>query len=126
MKRIVQAAAWLACILLLALSPFLAALLPLSREELVQRSFASWSGVLRIWKCEGWQSGAGSMNRWLNAGIEVFEKRNQGVYVQITDVSSEVMRKFTAVGTNPPDAVLFAPGMLESPQGLAVLEGNIP
>jgi len=121
MKRIVQAVSWLIAIVLIALSPFFAALLPSSRHSLVHRSLSSWSGVLRIWKCEGWQSGSGSLTPWLNACVAAFEKRHPGVYIQISDVSAETLRAFSSDELNPPDAVIFAPGMLESPESLLPL-----
>lgn len=118
MKRIFKTAAWMAMIMLIALAPFLSALLTVSHQELVRRSYDSWSGVLRVWKCEGWQCGSGSLTTWLNACVASFEKSHPGAYIQISDVSAEVLRNFCADEFNPPDAILFAPGLLETPDYL--------
>lgn len=121
MKRGLKAAAWLILMGMIAIGPFLAALLPVSSGELVRERYASWCGVLRIWKCEGWQCGSGSMNGWLNGCIAKFEKSHPGVYVQVTETSQEAIRGFREGKVNPPDAILYAPGMLETPSGLKEL-----
>ena len=126
MKRIAKAAAWLILTSMIALAPFLAASLTAAQENPVQKKYYSWTGVLRLWKCEGWQSGNGSLTAWLNACIEVFEKRHPGVYVQLTDVSEETMRNFGEGSVNPPDMILYAPGMLDVPYSLIELEESLP
>lgn len=126
MKRFLKAAAWLWAIALIALSPFLSALLPASRQELVQRSYASWCGVLRIWKCEGWPCGSGSLTAWLNECVAAFEKQYPGVYIQISDVSPEAMQRFSYGDAVPPDAILFPPGLFETPDALSVFDDSPP
>ena len=96
------------------------------RVNYVQEHFKAWTGVLRLWKCEGWQSGNGKLTGWLNACIEQFEKRHPGVYVQLTDVSEEAIADFMNVGVNPPDLILYAPGMLAAPYSLMQMENEMP
>ncbi len=126
MKRLVRAIAWLALACLGALSPFLLALLPVRGNELALSHDAGWTGVLRLWKCEGWQSGSGSLTGWLNGRIAEFEKRHPGVYIQLTDVSPETLAAFAAGDVNPPDLLLFAPGMLPDASHLSVLPETMP
>ena len=125
MKRIMRAGAWLMVIAMMAFAPFFAASLSAEKENPVRKSRTTWTGVLRLWKCEGWQSGNGSLTAWLNACIERFEKRNPGVYIQVKEVAAEAMRSFMN-SANPPDMILYAPGMLEAPYSLAVMEEEIP
>ena len=126
MKRIMRAAAWLILIVLIALAPFLAASIQAERPDYVREHYNSWTGVLRLWKGEGWQAGNGSLTGWLNACIEKFEKQHPGVYVQMTDVSAETMANFINAGVNPPDLVLYPPGMLDAPYSLVQLEAEMP
>lgn len=95
--------------------------LPTDSQPLVAEKYAGWSGVLRLWVCEGWQSGSGSLTGWLNRCIARFEKAHPGVYVQPQAVDADAIAAFTDSGIRPPDMLLFAPGMLASPEGLAAL-----
>lgn len=122
MKRVLRAAAW-ALLGLLALAwPATRARLPVVNEGQVQARHAGFAGVLRLWTCEGWQAGAGSLAAWLNACIARYERLHPGVYVQCTQVSEETIAAFWAIGDNPPDLILFAPGMLGSAAHLLAIE----
>ncbi len=110
------------CLVLLA--PLLiraARVLPMDSRSLVAEKYAGWSGVLRLWVCEGWPSGSGSLSAWLNGCIARFEKRHPGVYVQPRAVDAEALAALNDSGILPPDLVLFSPGMLEGPRGLLPL-----
>lgn len=126
MKRLIRAAAWLMLICLVALSPWILALLPARGNELALARGTGWTGVLRLWKCEGWASGSGSLTGWLNGRIAAFEKRHPGVYIQLTDVSAETLSAFAAGEMNPPDLLLFAPGMLPNAAHLLALPEELP
>ena len=114
-----------ACLaLILALIPTLALVrtkLPRDNRALVEKKYAGWCGVLRLWVFEGWEGG-GSAIAWLNPCIERFERRHPGVYVQPQPVDAGAIASFNASGILPPDMLLFPPGMLESPSGLLPLE----
>lgn len=126
MKRTFKAAAWLGLMVLIVLMPFCAASLTAQRRNYVREHYESWSGVLRLWKCDGWAAGNGSLNGWLNLCIERFEKRYPGVYVQLTDVPAETLRSYVSANVNPPDLILYAPGMLDAPYSLLQMEGDFP
>ena len=123
-----RAAAWITVIVLLSMLPLWAASVGarIDRSSLVLRDYNTWTGVLRLWKCEGWQSGNGTLTAWLNTCIEKFEKQHKGVYIQITDVSAETMRAFSSGALNPPDMIIYAPGMLEAPYDLIELPPDLP
>ncbi len=126
MKRTLRAAAWLILIGMIALGPFWAASIGVRRQNKVVSHYASWTGVLRLWKYEGWQSGNGSLSHWLNACIERFEKKHPGVYVQVTDVSEEAMKEFIISSVSPPDLILYPPGLLEAPYHLMEMDEGFP
>lgn len=125
MNRFLKTAAWTALFCLMALAPVWMASAPVGRGEYIRKNHSAWAGVLRIWKCEGWESGNGTMTAWLTGCIDRFERRNPGVYIQLTDVSRESLRTFAEGKVNPPDMILYAPGMLDAPYSLMELEQNI-
>lgn len=105
---------------------FAAKMLPLDSRELVDVKYAGWNGVLRVWIAEGWQPGSGSLVGWLNRCASSFEKKHNGVYVQVTSVSPEQLRTMAQSELRVPDAILFAPGMLEDADGLIPLPSELP
>lgn len=111
------------CLLALALLALmltqLRGVLPVDREALVAEKYGGWSGVLRVWAYEGWQWGAGSLTGWLNECAASFERKHPGVYVQVSTVEAAAIRDFLTTGINPPDAILFPPGLLNTEDGLA-------
>ena len=96
--------------------------LPMDSRPLVAAKYAGWSGVLRLWVYEGWPSGSGGLTGWLNRCAAGFEKCHPGVYVQPQAVDAEAIAGFAGSGILPPDMLLFPPGLLDSPEGLAALD----
>ena len=119
MRRAVSILCVLLVIPLLLLFLHIHAALPNDTAPLVQEKYASWSGVLRLWVYEGWEANAIT---WLNRAISSFEKAYSGVYIQARKVDAEALRSFCTSGVNPPDMILFPPGLLESADGLAPLD----
>ncbi len=126
MKRFLRAAAWLVLIVLIALGPFLAASVRTKSVNRVQAHYSSWTGVLRLWKFEGWQPGSGSLTGWLSLCIEKFEKKHPGVYVQLIEVSEETMKDFLNSSVSPPDLILYPPGMPDAPYSLMEMAEEAP
>ena len=85
--------------------------LPADTRPYVEQKYAGWNGVLRAWVCVDWEC-AGSFTRWLNSCAASFEKSHDGVYIEFTPVSTEVLRQMSASGIRPPELVLFSPGTL--------------
>lgn len=122
MRRAVSILCVLLVVPLLLLFLHIRSALPNDTAPLVQEKYASWSGVLRLWVYEGWEANA---TTWLNRAISSFEKAHSGVYIQARKVDAEALRDFCTSGVNPPDMILFPPGLLESAAGLAPL-GELP
>ncbi len=119
MRKLLYVLAWAALIALIATWPFLTETLPVTNEDAAARISGGWSGVLRLWVCdEMWTPGGGSFVPWLNACISRFERRNPGVYVQVSSVPLAVLRAFDGGDFNPPDMLLLAPGMLSGGNSL--------
>ena len=82
--------------------------LPVDVQPLIEVKYGGWSGVLRLWVCEGWASGrcAG----WLNRCIAAYEKSRPGVYVQPQYVDVDAIASLDESGIALPDLVLMPPG----------------
>ena len=101
-------------IAILALIPAIfhaAGMLPRETSALIEEKYAGWSGVLRVWVCEGWAENRG-LAGWINRAATAFERAHEGVYVQVTPVDAEALAQLPDSGLNPPDLVLFPPGAL--------------
>lgn len=94
--------------------------LPRDNQALVEKKYAGWSGVLRIWAFEGW-TGGDLMARWVGACAPEFEKSHPGVYVEVIYPGEEAVRQLGRTGVRVPDMILFPPGLLSSHEGLAAL-----
>ena len=110
------------CLALLALLlPVAWRTLPVDTRPLIAEKYAGWSGVLRLWVYEGWPCGGGSIAPWLNRCVGLFEKSHPGVYIQPQYVDAGAIASLNDSGILPPDLLLFPPGLLETPVGLAPL-----
>ena len=123
MKRLYRPIAWLllcAAAALMLLCP--AGNVDQRREAAIRARYGGFSGVLRLWTCEA----LSPLSGWLNGRIAAFEKRHGGVYIQLTEVDEAVLRDFASGRVNPPDMLLFPPGMIEETAFLAPLEDDYP
>ena len=96
--------------------------LPADTKPLIEKKYAGWSGVLRLWVFEGWAEGMDALPAWLNRCIARFEKRNPGVYVQPRTVDAGAITDMNDSGIPRPDMLLIPPGLLASPAGLLALD----
>lgn len=87
--------------------------LPPQTNVLIAEKYAGWSGVLRVWLCEGWAAGR-SIAGWINTSAAVFERTHDGVFIQVTIVDSETLARLPESGLNLPDLILFPTGALNA------------
>ena len=123
LKRLLRVIAWL----LLCAAAALIVLYPAGdadqkREAAIRARYGGFSGVLRLWTCEE----LSPLSGWLNGRIAAFERRHGGVYIQRAEVDEAALRDFAAGRVNPPDMLLFLPGMIEETTVLLPLEGDYP
>lgn len=126
MKALKRIVVWVLLVAAMLIAPRTFVSLPVEGRDALLEQYEGYVGVLRIWVCEGFEPGAGTLHSWLLGRIRQFEKRNPGVYVQISYVTREKLIKFASGKYNPPDMIMFAPGMLGSAEGLAELSGDYP
>ena len=113
MKRFLHLICLLAVAALLPAALLISRGLPANTRPYVEQKYAGWNGVLRAWVCADWEC-AGGFTRWLNACAASFEKSHNGVYIEFTPVSSDVLRRMSDSGIRPPELVLFSPGTLDA------------
>ena len=122
MRRAISVACVLLASLLVLLFLRIRASLPGDTGPLIREKYDGWSGVLRLWVYEGWEANAMG---WLNRAISAFEKEHEGVYIQARKVDAAALRDFADSGVEPPDMILFPPGLLDGPEALAAV-GELP
>ena len=121
MKRAVQ---WMALICMVMLGTSVICVsrhLPPDNQPLIEEKYSGWSGVLRVWIYEGWTDDTDAFAGWLNRCGALFEKKHNGIYVQVRYVAAEAIASMEESGLVPPDVILFPPGLLESSDGLLPL-----
>lgn len=94
--------------------------LPLQTQDLIEKKYAGWSGVLRVWACEDWTEDG--LTGWLNRCGSLFEKAHSGVYVEVKSVTPSALAAWQTFGAQPPDMILFPPGALDAADGLAEVD----
>ena len=99
-------------------------ILPLKTDELAAEKYGGWSGVLRVWICEGWNPETSGVNAWLNRCGSAFEKAHEGVYIQVQYVNASAISGICENGVIPPDIIIFPPGLLDTPAHLIPLESE--
>lgn len=122
MKKTRRAVCALCLALLIPLAVCAARFLPPDTKPLVAEKYAGWSGVLRLWVCEGWAEGSAGLTAWLNRCAARFEKQHPGVYVQPRVVDAGAIAAMNDSGIPRPDLLLVPPGVLTSPKGLMPLD----
>ncbi len=95
---------------------------PLPKDDVLKEKTSEFSGVLRLWISEENSPAVSGLSSWLTKESAQFEKKYDGVYVQITPVSKETLSSFSYAAELPPDMIVFSPGMLKSTQGLVPIE----
>lgn len=118
MKRIFLFAAAVLCAFT---GIFFAKRLPADTGGLTEKKYGAWSGVIRIWAEEG--CGAAG---WLNACAELFEKRNDGIYINVQTVSSEALGAYADSGINPPDIMVYSRGAVGDASMLSPITAAYP
>lgn len=91
---------------------------PLPKDDIISQKSQKFSGVLRLWIYEENSPASPSAAPWLIRESAQFEKKHDGVYVQVSEVSRETLASFSYAAELPPDMIVFSPGTLESAVGL--------
>ena len=95
--------------------------LPIPEKTSAKNEKNAFSGVLRLWIFEKNPIGAKNLSVWLNSESAKFEKKNDGIYIQITPVSEKTILNFAAAGVYSPDMIAVTPGILPDEDSLTDL-----
>ncbi|MDR0397376.1 MAG: hypothetical protein LBH66_08755 [Oscillospiraceae bacterium] len=109
-KRVIALICMLLTGLLIWKTPEALSRYPVSRDGTIRQR--GWQGVLRVWVCQDWSSGAMG---WITKQAAAFEKSHKGVRVSVRRVNKDA---WLAEGAVPPDVIIFSPGMIDEPRGL--------
>ena len=94
--------------------------LPVDTGRYVAQKYDGWSGVLQAWIFCDWECGD-SFISWLNRCAAQFEKAHEGVYIEFTPVSRDMLQQLGASGIRSPELVFFPPGVLEDAACLEII-----
>lgn len=76
--------------------------LPAETTEFTEKKYDTWAGVIRVWA----EDSCGAAG-WLNVCAGIAEKKLNGVYINIQEVSSETIRTYADSGVNLPDIIVY-------------------
>lgn len=81
-------------------------------EEMYSRREKYFYGVINLWQIDCFEGGTGSRANWLKNIVSTFEKRNNGVFVNIENISLETAQNLIKSGQKKPDMISFSTGLL--------------
>ncbi|GHU67670.1 hypothetical protein FACS1894184_07940 [Clostridia bacterium] len=109
-KRVIAMACMVLTSLMIWKLPDVLGQYPVNREGTIRNR--GWQGVLRVWVCQDWSSGAMG---WVTKQAAAFEKSHKGVRISIRRVTQGA---WLADGAVLPDALIFSAGMVNEPREL--------
>ncbi len=95
-------------------------------DELMRRREKYYSGVINVWQIDCFEGGTGSRANWLKGITAGFERKNNGVYVNVEAYSIEMAQKLIKSGQKKPDMISFGAGFEIDRSMLLSLEADIP
>ena len=81
-------------------------------EEMYSRREKYFYGVINLWQIDCFEGGTGSRANWLKNVVSAFEKRNNGVFINVESVSLETANILIKNGQRTPDIISFSSGFL--------------
>lgn len=91
-------------------------------DEMYRRREAYFHGVINVWQIDCFEGGTGSRASWLKSICGGFEKKNNGIYINIESVSLETANKMLESGQKVPDMISFGNGVKIDEQQLEQLD----
>ena len=81
-------------------------------EEMYSRREKYFYGVINLWQIDCFEGGTGSRGNWLKNIVSAFEKRNNGVFINVENISLETANNLLKSGQRKPDIISFSTGLL--------------
>lgn len=92
-------------------------------EEMYSRREKYFYGVINLWQIDCFEGGTGSRANWLKNIVSAFEKRNNGVFVNVESISLETANNLINSEQKKPDIISFSTGLLIDENMLMDLSG---
>ena len=80
-------------------------------DELYRRREKYFYGVINLWQIDSFEGGTGSRANFLKEITKKFEKRNNGVFVNIESITAEKAEKLIKSGQKKPDIISYGAGV---------------
>ncbi len=80
-------------------------------QEMYQRREKYFYGVINLWQIDCFEGGTGSRANWLKNIVSGFEKRNNGVFVNVESLSLETANNLLKSGQKKPDIISYGTGL---------------
>lgn len=80
-------------------------------DEMLRRRQKYYSGVINVWQIDCFEGGTGSRANWLKNITTGFERKNNGVFVNVEAVNVEMAEKLILTGQKLPDIISYGAGM---------------
>lgn len=94
-------------------------------SEMYRRREAYYYGVINLWQVDSFEGGTGSRTNWLKSVVGGFEKKHNGVYVNVESVTPEIALSLIASGQKKPDIISFGYGTGISEKDLSPINADL-
>lgn len=82
---------------------------PYDEVGFLKPKLAKYQGVIHVWQVNDWRVGSSSRTSLVQAAVRRFEKGNIGIYVELENVTPDLLAKRMALG-DMPDVLSFPDG----------------
>ena len=80
-------------------------------EEMYSRREKYFYGVITLWQIDCFEGGKGNRANWLKSIVTGFEKKHNGVFVNVETLSLETANKLISSGQKKPDIISWGTGL---------------
>ena len=94
-------------------------------NEMYRRREAYYYGVINLWQVDSFEGGTGSRTNWLKSIVGGFEKKHNGVYVNVESVTPEIAQSLISSGQKKPDIISFGVGTGISEKDLTPVKADL-
>ncbi len=79
-------------------------------DEMYKRRERYFYGVINLWQIDSFEGGTGSRANWLKSICAGFERKNNGVFINVESVTLETAEKLIKSGQKRPDMISYGAG----------------
>lgn len=94
-------------------------------SEMYRRREAYYYGVINVWQTDCFEGGTGSRTNWLKSITGAFERKHNGVYINVESVTPEIAANLISSGQKKPDIISFGCGTGIKEKDLAPITADL-